>query len=268
MGILDDYLTHGAKRLRISVHDRRVDPQSDHPNAGNRSLLDFASMEFGVAAGLSRCPTMIDAYSSGDPYTGLSVRAGYSHVPRTRVKPVILSLQYGGGVLLIQGRLGGSGRQAQRLHDLHRNEFARYWQWSDAKTLKACEEGVLVARDGWRCLVTSRTPEFTVRNWPIQSNAAAIFRLAGLMARRLSVRICAVVHDALLIEAPVERLELDILRTTECLERASRMFLHGLTLRVDPKVIREGERFSDEKRGARVWAHVERTLREMEPSEA
>jgi hypothetical protein len=160
------------------------------------------------------------------------------------------------------GRLGITRQQAKRLHDLHRNEFAGYWAWSDTKIARAFGDGVMAARDGWRCRVGSRTSEFTVRNWFVQANAAAIFRHAGLMARRLGIKICAVVHDAILIETPVERAELDRERAIECLERASRMFLHGLALRVDVKTTHEGERFSEE-RGARVWAHVEQTLKEL-----
>jgi DNA polymerase-1 len=228
--------------------------------------LDFSSMEFGVAAGLSRCRAMIEAYERGDPYVGLRDRAGLSFIARDRIKPIVLSLQYGGGVLLIMGRLGVSRQQAQRLRDLHHRDFAGYWRWSDNQILKAYSEGRLIARDGWRCRVNSRTSEFTVRNWLIQANAAAIFRYAGLMTRRIGLRICAVVHDAILIEVPADRIEVDTARAVDCLERASRMFLYGLTLRADAKVIREGERFADE-RGIKVWAHVERTLAELSGAE-
>jgi hypothetical protein len=234
------------------------------PKAGTVLIyLDFASMEFGVAAGLSRCAAMIDAYLSGDPYSGLGARAGLHRISRNQLKPVIISLQYGSGVPLIMGRLGVQRRKATRLHDLHHREFAGYWAWSDRKLARAFADGALIARDGWRCQVTSRTSEFTARNWFIQANAAAIFRHAGLMARRLGLKICAVVHDALLIEAPAGREAESLAKATACLERASCMFLHGLSLRGDAKVIRQSERFSEE-RGAKVWGYVEKTLREMD----
>jgi len=84
-----------------------------------------------------------------------------------------------------------------------------------------------------------------------------------LMMRKLGIRIIAVVHDAVLVEAPADLIEEEVARATICLERASRRFLRGLTLRVDTKIIREGQRFED-KRGAGVWAFVERTLQEMD----
>jgi hypothetical protein len=47
------------------------------------------------------------------------------------------------------------------------------------------------------------------------------------------------------------------------LQRASRRFLHGLTLRVDAKYILPGERFTD-PRGEKPWDFVDETLRELE----
>jgi hypothetical protein len=185
---------------------------------------------------------------------------------RDKLKPITLATQYGGGVGLVARRLGIGMGQAQRFHDLHHTEYAGYWEWSDRKLYNAFADGQLVSRDGWQCKVTSRTSEFSARNWLIQANSAGIFRYAGLMARRLGIQICAVVHDALLIEAAADRIEEEAARATLCLERASRLFLHGLVLRVDTKVICHGERFVD-KRGTKIWNYVERTLKEL-PEEA
>jgi hypothetical protein len=235
------------------------------------AYLDFSSMEFGAAAGLSRCDAMIASYLEGDPYLGLGIKAGIAPAeatPKThpairdKLKPITLATQYGGGVGLAARRLGIGAGQAHRFIDLHHSEYAGYWEWSDRKLYNAFSDGRLVSRDGWQCKVTSRTSEFSARNWLIQANSAGIFRYAGLMARRLGIQICAVVHDALLIEAAADRIEEEAARATLCLERASRLFLHGLVLRVDTNVIRQGERFAD-KRGTKIWNYVERTLKEL-----
>jgi hypothetical protein len=81
--------------------------------------------------------------------------------------------------------------------------------------------------------------------------------------RRLGVPVIAPVHDAVLIEASTDRVDYEIVRATECLQRASRRFLNGLTLRVDMKRIPAGERFTD-PRGERTWSFVERCLCELE----
>jgi hypothetical protein len=241
-----------------------------HPGTA-LAYLDFASMEFGAAAGLSQDAAMIEDYTEGDPYLGLGIRVGLapteatpgSHGPlRNKLKPLTLAMQYGGGAGLVAYRLGIERRQARRLVELHHRRYAGYWAWSDRRLYRAFAEGRLTTRDGWQCQVTSRTAEFTARNWLIQSNSSGIFRYAAIMTRRLGITICALVHDALLIEASADRIEEETARATMCLEQASRLFLHGLTLRVDTVVVREGQRFPD-KRGAKVWAHVEKTLKEL-----
>jgi DNA polymerase I len=235
------------------------------------AYLDFASMEFGVAGGLSQCRNMLADYNT-EPYLVLPILAKLlpsnatketHRAEREAYKAPTLSLQYGGGASLMVHKLGLTKSQGQRLVDLHHERFAGYWAWSDRKVQRAFDDGELVALDGWRCGVTSLTTEFTARNWLIQANAQAIFRYAGLMMRALGLRLVAIVHDAVLIEAPVDRIDREVARATVCLERASRRFLRGLNLRVDPKIIRDGERFTD-GRGAKVWAFVERTLREIE----
>jgi len=228
-------------------------------------------MDFGVAVGLSRCQIMLDDYAV-EPYLILPILAGFLPADATRkthgsererYKAPTLSLQYGGGAALMAHKLGLTKSQGQRLVDLHHNRYAGYWAWSDRKLQRAFDEGELVARDGWRCGVSSRTTIYTARNWLIQTNAQAIFRYAGLMMRRLGIRIVAIVHDAVMIEAPADRIDREVARAKICLQRASRRFLHDLTLRADAKVIREGERFTD-SRGETVWAFVDRTLREIE----
>jgi DNA polymerase I-like protein with 3'-5' exonuclease and polymerase domains len=233
--------------------------------------LDFSSMEFGVAAGLARDPTMLADYVK-EPYLVLPILEGLlpsdatkftNGRDRDRYKPMILAVQYGGGGDLLDGRLGLIRGQGARLAARHHARYAVYWEWSDRKLQRAFEEGELVAPDGWRCGINTRSSIFTARNWLIQATGAAIFRYAGLLMRSLGLPVVALVHDAVLIEADLAQLARVKALAIECLERASRKFLHGLTLRVDAKTILPGERFAD-PRGARTWAFVERTLHELE----
>jgi hypothetical protein len=240
---------------------------------GGRALayLDFGSMEFGVAAGLSRASAMLDDYRA-EPYLVLPILAGFlprgatRHThgeAREKYKPMILAVQYGGSGGLLARRLGLPHGQGQRIVDLHHDRYDAYWEWSNRKLQHAFDEGELVARDGWRCGINTQSSIFTARNWLIQANAAAIFRYAGLLMRCLGIQVIAPVHDAVLIEADVDQLTCEVARATECLERASRRFLAGLTLKVDVKYVYPGERFAD-KRGEQIWSFVERSLRELE----
>jgi DNA polymerase I-like protein with 3'-5' exonuclease and polymerase domains len=242
------------------------------PTAGNVLVyLDFGSMEFGVPAGLSQTAVMIADYHR-EPYlilpilTGLlprgATKATHGKI-RDEYKPMILAVQYGGGGDLLADRLKLTRSQGHRIVHLHHDRYEPYWEWSDRKLQRAFEEGELVARDGWRCGINSRSSIFTARNWLIQANAAAIFRYASLLMRHLGIRIVAPVHDAVLIEASADQIERVVALATYCLQRASQRFLHGLTLKVDAKYIYPGERFTD-GRGEKTWAFVERSLRELE----
>jgi DNA polymerase I len=207
-----------------------------------------------------------------EPYLTLPILAGLLPRDATRAshgkvrdayKPMILAVQYGGGGNLLARRLHLTPRQGHHLVELHHDRYEPFWGWSDWKLQRAFDDGELVARDGWRCGIDTRTSIFTARNWLIQANSAALFRYAGLMMRRLGIRVVAPVHDAVLIEASIDQAKQEAARATYCLERASRRFLHGLTLRVDAKFIYPGERFTD-GRGETTWNFVESSLRELE----
>jgi hypothetical protein len=200
-------------------------------------------MEFGVAAGLSRCAAMLADYAS-EPYLILPRHLGLippdatkaTHgAERDHYKPMILAMQYGRGVDLIERRLGLSNLQARRLHALHHQRYENYWEYSDHRLQRAFEFGELITPDGWRTRIVPSTSIFTARNWLVQATSAAIFRFASLLMRHLGVPVVAPVHDAVLIEAPSEHIELEIARASECLIRSPRRFLHGVELRVDIK---------------------------------
>jgi hypothetical protein len=63
-----------------------------------------------------------------------------------------------------------------------------------------------------------------------------------------------------LIEAPTDRIEIDVARTQEVMRRASRIVLNASTdgtheLRTDAKIIRHPARYAD-KRGEEIWEWV------------
>jgi DNA polymerase I len=68
--------------------------------------------------------------------------------------------------------------------------------------------------------------------------------------------VCAPVHDAVLICAPVDRLDEDVARMRAAMAEASRVVLDGFELGTDAAVIRYPDRYMD-KRGGVMW---ERTL--------
>ena len=65
----------------------------------------------------------------------------------------------------------------------------------------------------------------SLRNFPMQVNGAEMLRLACCMATDRRVLVCAPVHDALLIEAPLEQLDDAIETTKHAMREASRIVL-------------------------------------------
>jgi len=92
--------------------------------------------------------------------------------------------------------------------------------------------------------------------------------LACILAERRGIRVLCPVHDAMLIEAPIDEIETESARTQDCMRRASRLVLDpdgklgGFALRTDSKTVRYPDRYSD-PRGDRMWNVVIGLLREM-----
>ena len=97
----------------------------------------------------------------------------------------------------------------------------------------------------------------------MQANGAEMLRLACSLGTEAGIKVVAPVHDAVLIEAPLDQLEADTERMQALMRQASAQLLEGFELRSDAKLIRAPERFCDE-RGTVMWETVQELLREME----
>jgi DNA polymerase-1 len=75
------------------------------------------------------------------------------------------------------------------------------------------------------------------------------------LATERGISVCAPVHDAILIEAPLDRLEKDVARTQQAMREASAAVLGGFELRSDAKLVRFPEHYTDE-RGEAMWSLV------------
>ena len=102
----------------------------------------------------------------------------------------------------------------------------------------------------------------SVMNYPMQANGAEMLRLACCLTTERGIAVCAPVHDAILIQAPLGEIEPHLAAVQVCMREASRIVLGDvLELGSDAKVVRWPERYRDE-RGAVLWATVTRLLRE------
>ena len=91
---------------------------------------------------------------------------------------------------------------------------------------------------GWPLHTTMDTKPNTLKNFPIQATGAEMLRLACCLATERGVRICAPVHDAILIEAAEEEIESAVATARLCMAEASRVVLGGLEIGTDVKIVR------------------------------
>ena len=251
------------------------------------AYIDYSGMEFLIAASLSdqHCGpinNMLDMYLSGDPYLSFAKRVGAvpstatkeSHPEmRDRYKNMLLSVQYGMSSDTLAARLGVSTFEAHQMLNQHHELFAQYWRWSDDWVQHALQTGIMWTALGWTCRTgITEFNERSIRNWPIQAAGADVLRIACIWATRHGIRLLAPVHDAVLIEAPLDRIEADVARMQEIMRRASRIVLNAdptgtHELRTDAKIIAYPGRYRDPRGGA-IWARVLELLEQQQAARA
>lgn len=235
------------------------------------AYIDYEQQEFGLAAALSGDAAMQAAYTSGDPYLAFAKQAGAvpdhatksSHGPqREQFKNCALGVQYGMGPEALAQRLNAPLCRGRELLQLHRHTYPRYWSWSDQVELHALFRGKLVATFGWQVHTGDNLNPRSLRNFPLQANGAEMLRLACCRVTEQGIRVCAPVHDALLIEAPLDRIGQAVAGTQQIMAWASGMVTGSLILRTEAKLILPPDRYMDE-RGKTMWRTVWELIEEL-----
>jgi hypothetical protein len=236
------------------------------------AYIDWEQQEFGIAAALSGDSQMMAAYETGDPYLAFAKQARAvpngatkeTHATiRERFKACALGVQYGMGANALALRIGESPAHAQELLRVHRSTYPQFWVWSDAAVDYGLLHGTLHTVFGWTLHVGPEVNGRSLRNFPMQANGAEMLRVACCFCTEAGVAVCAPIHDALLIEAPLEELDAALARTQQQMSNASASVLRGVRLRTDALIIRSPNRYQD-KRGAEMWTMVTELLSRTE----
>jgi DNA polymerase-1 len=98
----------------------------------------------------------------------------------------------------------------------------------------------------------------------MQANGAEMLRLACIHLTEADIRVSAPVHDAVLIEAPLDEIDGTIELARNLMAQASREVLDGFELNTDVEIVRYPDRYMD-KRGAKMWDTVQEIIRELKP---
>ena len=238
------------------------------------AYLDWGSQEIAIAAALSGDDLLWEAYDSGDPYIAFAIQAGLapkgatktSHKAiRDRCKPIVLGVNYG---MSAEGAAATAGIHVLEARDLlqkHRETYRKFWKWADENKDRGLLGLPLQTCFGWQIQATDGVVKAnTFLNWPMQAHGAEMMRLACCLAVEREIKLCAPIHDALLIEAPIDRIDEDVATLKQCMADASELVLgQGRVCRVDAEIIRYPDRYMDEN-GIAMWDQVMGVLDELE----
>jgi DNA polymerase-1 len=246
------------------------------PKGVGFAILDYASQEVGIAAAFPRDRNMMDAYKSGDPYMWFAKKGELVPPETTRAtfnterplyKMAFLAIDYEIGAESLGLRINRSTLFARHLIGLHHDLFPTYWQWSDRAVNHAMLFGWQSTVFDWVYRLPPNPRPTTLRNFPIQANAAEMLRLGHCLAAENGIQVCAPIHDAYLIMAPLEILDQEIARMRSYMAEASRVVLRGFELFTDVKIIRPPDRYRSSE-GEAMWNLVMRLLEEIESETA
>jgi DNA polymerase family A len=229
------------------------------------AYVDWSNQEFGIAAKLSGDEQMMAAYQSGDPYLAFGKQCGKlpqdatkaSH-PDTRqlLKQCVLGVQFGMEAKTLAFKIGQPEIVARDLLRAHRETYRKFWQWSDAAVDFAMLTGSLHTVFGWHVRVGETPNPRSLRNFVAQANAAEMMRVAACLATERGIEVCAPVHDAFLICAPIDRIGEAAATMRAAMIEASRAVLNGFELRVDVQIVHYPDRYMD-PRGEVMWNRVQ-----------
>ena len=241
-------------------------PSYDHALA----YLDFASQETFVSAKLSGDKNMEAAYDSGDIYFGTAVLAGMAteadriHIknykdkvegrnstPLTKketavaairkiLKVIVLASNYGQGARGMAKALVKFGKTYSETAGLlmrYKEIYKIYFDWTVSRTNHAQAHGYISTSMGW----DYRFPQFklvnprSLMNWSIQAEAAEVLRNALIRITNANIKVCATIHDAILIECPLQELHEQIAIAKQCMIDATSYIL-DTGIRVDATI--------------------------------
>jgi DNA polymerase I len=241
------------------------------PEGTGLAEIDFANQEFGIAACLSGDQAMTNAFQSGDPYITFAIQAGACPVGSTKhthpevrgiFKTAALGILYGIGVESLAIRLGGDRDKAAWLISQHKKTYRRFWQWQETIVDQAYLNKNIKTPMGWQMVVSRYTNPRTIGNFPMQATGSDILRLSVCLAHDAGVTINAMVHDAIVIEAPSEELEAAVSAARDAMQRASEIVLSGFSIGTNVKYIQYPQRLLANKH-QELWDTVWRVLQNI-----
>jgi DNA polymerase I-like protein with 3'-5' exonuclease and polymerase domains len=251
------------------------------PAFGNYLVyLDYASQEPGVMGYLSKDQNLINAYQSGDIYIHTAKLFGMvpdnatkqSHPEERGIfKVLYLANSYGQGALAVAKDLKCSVSHAKFLQKKYRDTYKTYFKWVEGFIEAGLNKGYLTTKYGWQRHIKNlwtikEGKKVDIRrsllNWPIQSHGAEILRKALIDLTDENFEVCALVHDAVLLQIPVQEFQERKAEAKQIMVNASIEVVGG-PIRVDEEVIKSNYEQSekDQKLFEKIMNEINRYTR-------
>ena len=242
--------------------------------------IDYSSQEPAIMGYLSGDKNKIRAYQSGDIYIDTAKQFG--KVPDTATpethpeergmfKIIDLANNFGQGHLSVAQSLKCSTAHAKFLMKKYKETFKVYFEWLDGFIEHGMCRGYMSTVYGWQRHIKDlfqikngkrQDIRRSLMNWPIQSHGAEILRKALIDLTDQNFKVCALVHDAVLLEIPIPEFYKDLELAKKIMINAS-VDVVGGPIRVDHEIIKSnymqlknGEPNKDQKLFNKIMKYI------------
>jgi hypothetical protein len=225
------------------------------------AYVDWTSQEIAIGAALSGDPALWEDYRAGDIYMAFATRAGLAPAGATKAshpqvrkqcKATVLGLGYGLTEHGLAPQLNVKRDTARHLIQLHREAYRTFHKWVEQQANAGAMGLPLRTVFGWerRMKPGSRPNLRSLKNFFMQSTGAEMMRIALCELTDAGISVCCPVHDAVLIEAPLDDLDKTLAATQQIMGDVSELVLgDGYRVGTDFSVTRYPDVYVDEDAG-------------------
>jgi DNA polymerase I-like protein with 3'-5' exonuclease and polymerase domains len=227
------------------------------------AYLDYSFQEVAIAAALSNDKNLKEDCLSGDVYLKFGKSIGLIPYNGTKIthkkerdlcKKCFLATNYGQSVFGFSQTASITEEEAKRIIRFHKNRYSDFYLWQQTFLLNVGFKGYASTTTDWRLYGEFGNPR-TLMNFPMQASGSEILRFATILCSQEGIKIVALVHDALMIESPIEDIDKDVETAKSCMVEAGQILLNfPLKVSVD-QVVKYPDRYLD-KKGEYMWNKV------------
>jgi DNA polymerase-1 len=219
------------------------------------AIIDYVAQEFAIGAGRSGDKAMQAAYLAGDVHMATAIAIGLaprdatdkSHpAARRTAKALNFLSMYGGGPQGLARKIKVPEAEATRFLQRYRAGFPDFTRWADGQEEAAMCRGWMETPMGWHLDASKERNRRTLRNWQLQSSGSDMLHAAVVLLINSSFRVCATMHDAIMVELPLATWQSDLAEVRSIMEEVGKVVANGLHVRTDAKVLLPGQRYIEE----------------------